>query len=133
MLGSILWVILGVVILGYYNALLLLDDRTPNSDPNNLKIKNNWHAVGASLFLYLAGTAWYMFGWKYAPFSLSCFWTLYAGIVNEIALKKSFFFVGTTAKTDRIIRWISPKRTEEASAIMKISALLGSILLIFLM
>lgn len=132
MIVGILWVLIGVITLGYYNALLILDDRTPESDPNNLKIKKKWHIAGSIIFCYLAATAWYIWGWKYIPFTLSCFWMIFAGIVHEVALNKSFFFVGTTAKTDRIIRWISPNNPEKVSAIMKSLALIVSTLLIFL-
>ena len=129
---GIIWVLVGVILLGYYNGLLLADDKLPESDPKNKPLELKWHAVGAAIFIYLAATAWYMFGWQYAPFTLACFWTLYGGIVHIVGLKKPFFFVGTTAKTDVMLRKISPNKPEMISAILKLAVLGGSVLLIFL-
>jgi hypothetical protein len=131
MIVPIVWSILGVCLLGIYNALLILDDRTPEEDPKNKEIEGDWHEVGACLFIYLGITAWYSWGIEYAPLIISLFWCLFAGIVHTIGLKKPFFFVGTTAKTDQLIRKIFKKKPEVGSGILKIVCILLSLVLIF--
>jgi len=126
----IIWILLGVILLGYYNGLLLLDNNTPEDDAKNKQIKNLWHLVGAIIFLYLSGTAWFIWGIKYVPFALSSFWGVYASIVQKIGLNKSPFFVGTTAKTDLLIRKIFSKNPELGSGILKSISLIISVLLI---
>ena len=128
---GIIWILVGAILLGFYNGLLLLDDKLPESDPRNKDIEEGWHAIGAAIFLYLAITAWILYGWKYVPFTLSCFWCIFAGIVHKVGLNRPFFFVGTTAKTDQLLRKLSPKKSELASGILKIGMLLASIILIF--
>jgi hypothetical protein len=129
---GIIWTLIGVVLLGFYNGLLLADDKLPESDPKNRDIEDGWHTVGAAIFIYLAITAWIMFGWKYIPFTLACFWSLFAGVVHRVGLDKSFFFVGTTATTDKLLRKISSKKPELVSAILKLSVIIASIVLLFL-
>jgi hypothetical protein len=127
---GIIWILLGVILIGFYNGLLILDDKTSNNDIKNKQIKNKWHFVGAILFMYISFTAAFIWGFKYAPFALSCFWTIFAGIVHIVGLNRPFFFVGTTAKTDILIRKIFPKNPEIGSAILKCLSMVISILLI---
>jgi hypothetical protein len=131
MLG-IIWVLFGVISLAYYNALLIIDNNTPDTDSENLKIKERWHFVGATLFIFISLTSWYNWGFWYAPFTLSCFWALFGGIVHKVALRRPFFYVGTTAKTDVLLRKLFPNNPQKASAIIKTSALVLSILAIIL-
>ena len=128
----IIWIILGVTLLGFYNSFILLDFSLPETDPKYLKLKKEWHLLGAALFLYITAWSAYIWGIKYAPYSLSLFWLLFAGIVSKIGLKQPFFFVGTTAATDILIRKIFPKNPQIFSAILKIGFFIGSILLILL-
>lgn len=125
---GVIWILLGVVLLGFYNGQLLLDDKTPEDDPKNKNIEANWHFVGACIFLYLSITAWYVWGLEYIPFALSSFWVIFAAIVHKVGLNKPFFFVGTTAKTDKLIRWLFPKNPEMGCAILKITTLILSVL-----
>jgi len=129
---GIIWILIGVVLLGYYNALLLLDNLTLDSDPANGSIKNKWHFIGACIFLYLSATTAWIWGIKYVPFSLSCFWAVFAGIVHMVGLNRPFFYVGTTAKTDILLRKWFPNNPQIGSAIMKIGAIVISLLLITL-
>ncbi len=129
MLG-IIWILTGVVLLGFYNGQLLLDDKTPEDDPKNKDIEKSWHFLGACIFLYLTITAWYVWGWEYIPFALSSFWTIFAAIVHKVGLNKPPFFVGTTAKTDKLIRRFFPENPEKGSAILKITTLILSLLAI---
>lgn len=132
MLG-IIWILLGVVLLGFYNGQLLLDDKTSEDDPKNKQIELKWHLIGACIFIYLSATTCYLWSWKYVPFSISSFWVIFAAIVHKIGLNKPFFFVGTTAKTDKLIRRFFPKNPEKASAILKITSLILSLLSIILL
>ena len=129
---GIIWILLGVVLLGFYNGLLLLDDKTPEDDPKNKEIQNKWHFVGASIFLYLGATAWYVWGIQYIPFTLASFWMIFGGIVHRIGLNKPFFYVGTTAKTDILLRKVFSKDPELGSEILKTIAMVLSIALIII-
>ena len=130
MIGTI-WTLIGAILLGFYNGLLLLDDKISESDPRNSKIEDEWHATGTAIFIYLAVTSGIFYGWEYIPFTLACFWSIFAGIVHKIGLDRPFFFVGTTAKTDKLLRKIAPKKPELVSTILKLGLLTGSIILIF--
>lgn len=130
MIVGIIWTLIGAILLGFYNGLLLQDDKTQENDPLNTSIEDKWHIVGAILFIYLAATGWNMYGIVYVPFILSSFWLIYAGIVHKIALKKGVFYVGTKAFTDRFLRKISSKNPELVSAILKLIAFIGSLILL---
>lgn len=130
MIAAIIWTLIGAILLGFYNGLLLQDDKMPESDPLNTSVEDKWHIIGAILFIYLAATGWNMYGIVYVPFILSSFWLVFAGIVHKIALKKGVFYVGTQAFTDKIIRKISNKKPELVSAILKSTAFIGSLILL---
>lgn len=127
----IVWILIGVILLGGYNGLLLLDDKTPESDPTNKDIELKWHAIGAAIFCYIACTAWWIWSIKYVPFVLSSFWLIFGGIVHIVGLNKPFFFVGTTAKTDILIRKVFPNNPENGSTIVKILAFVISVCVVF--
>jgi len=127
---GIIFTLIGVILLGFYNALLLKEGRTLPDSPDISKISKQWHMVGAAIFLYISIAVGYSFGWKFIPFSLSCFLAIFAGIVHKLGLGKSFFFVGTTAKTDQLLQKWFPNNAEKGSAILKISMLVVSIALI---
>ena len=124
------WLILGVVLIGLYNAYLLKDDKTPESDQINADLEKKWHFIGAGLFMYIGLTFWYVGSVFYIPLALSLFWLLFGGIVHKIGLNKPFFFVGTTAKTDKILRRLFKKNPERGSAILKISVFVLSLFLV---
>ena len=127
---GIFWVLMGAALMGWYNALLLLDDKTLETDERNKEIEEYWHGVGAGIFFYLSLTAMFVWGVEYVPFTLSSFWLLFAGIVHKVGLNKPFFFVGTTAKTDILLRKIFPKTPELGSAILKSTVFFLSLLLL---
>ncbi len=129
---GIVWVIIGSVLFGFYNAYLLLDDKTQENSPKNKELEDSWHMLGAAIFSYLSATAWMMFGVEYAPLCLCCFWVIYASIVHKVALKQSFFYVGTSAATDKLFRKVFPKNTETWSGVVKVTCLVASFLIIFL-
>ncbi len=133
MLLTIIWIVVGVVLLGLYNAHLLLDDKTPEDSPLNRKYEDDWHLIGSILFIYLSLTFWYITdSMLYVFFTLSCFWLIYGGIVHKIGLNKPFFYVGTTAKTDKLLRKYFPKNPEKGSMIVKISVLIITLIFIIL-
>jgi len=128
----IVWILISVILLGFYNGLLLKDDKLSENDPQNKKIELYWHFVGSLIFIYISLTTWYVWDIKYIPLTLSSFWGIFGGIVHKIGLNKPFFFVGTTAKTDKLIRKLFPKNPELLSGILKITLILLSILIIVL-
>jgi hypothetical protein len=119
MLGAILWVLIGVIFLALYNSFLLIDAWTSDLNPKDTIVKDYWHRVGAAIMLYLSGTAWYLFGFKFFIFMLVNFWVLFAGIVHVFALNRPFFYVGKTAKTDILFRKVFPENTFLYSGIIK--------------
>ena len=70
------WLVLGVVLIGLYNAYLLKDDKTPESDPINKDLEKKWHFIGATLFIYISLTFYYIGNIFYVPLTLSLFWLL---------------------------------------------------------
>lgn len=132
MILSILWIVLGVGLLGFYSGLMLLDDKTDENSENNKDIETDWHVIGSIFFLYIALTSWYLLGFWYFPLVLSLFWLLFGGIVHKVGLKKPFFYVGYTAKTDKVIRKMFPKNPEKFSMILKSVVLALSLLIIII-
>ena len=129
---SIFWILLGVLLLGFYSAFMLLDDKTPENDISNKKLEEKWHFVGAAFFCYLAVSLWILFGFHYVPFCLSSFWMIFGGIIHKVALKQEFFFVGTTAKTDIFLRKLFPKNPTAGSAILKVLFFISSTIYLIL-
>lgn len=129
----IILIILNLVIsLGLYNGFLLLDDKTDENNPINKSLEKKWHFVGAYLFLSLSMTIYFFTKeWTYILFVLSSFWLIFGGIVHKIGLNKPFFYVGTTASTDRLLRYISPKNPEKLSFILKLLTFIFSIILLW--
>lgn len=134
MLVNISAILAIVILFAFYNAYLILDGRTPDDVPQNAKFEFAWHAFGAGIFSCIAALAYFIAGKYYAPFVLSSFWLIFGGIVQVVALKKSIFYVGQRAVTDRIIRWVGKAvhvNEQIVCAILKIAAFILSILLIF--
>lgn len=129
---NIFWTLLGISLLGLYSALMLKDDKTPETDPSNKKLENQWHFVGAAFFCYFAASLWFLFGFQYVPFCLSSFWMIFGGIIHKVGLNKEFFFVGTTAKTDIFLRRLFPRNPNKGSAILKISIFVASLIYLIL-
>jgi hypothetical protein len=130
---EVYWFLLGVVLLGFYNALLIKDDKTPENSPDNTKIEKDWHRIGASLFAYLTITFWiHSYDFRFVLFGVSAFWFLFAGIVHMVGLKKDFFYVGETAYTDKLFRKVFPNNPILASKILKTALFVVSALLFLL-
>jgi hypothetical protein len=129
---NIFWILLGISLLGLYSALMLKDDKTPETDPSNKKLENQWHFVGAAFFCYFAVSLWFLFGFHYVPFCLSSFWLIFGGIIHKVALKQEFFFVGTTAKTDIFLRKLFPTSPTAGSALLKVSCFIISTIYLIL-
>lgn len=131
---AVLHILALFIALGLYGALLLKDDKLPEDHADNKRIEFWWHAAGAVVFVLLAYHFGEFFGWRYAPFCLACAWLLYAGIVHRIGLGKPFFFVGTTAVTDKAQQWIASKlrmNVRVFSCIVKSLALIISLYIIW--
>lgn len=136
MIYYIIYFVLLVAALGWYNALLVKDDRMNEDDPRNANLEVQWHIAGGIVFFLIAWGAWKELGWPWAIFVLALFWLLFAGIVHITALGKSFFFVGTTALSDKIINWINNTfkigHAEKVAMILKTVTIIVSIILLIL-
>jgi hypothetical protein len=130
---AIFWLLLGAILLGLYNGLLILDARTDDNLPQNAKINKAWHMVGLVIMIYLTITSYFIWGPAYILFSWAVFWEIFAGIVHVIGLKKPFFFVGTTVWSDKQIRKYFPEKYELASGVMKTTFLIISIIVAILL
>lgn len=127
-----IWILIIVILLGFYNGYLLLDDKTKEQTNIDKNIEKKWHFVGALLFLYISFISGYSLGWKYIPFTLLSFSVIFSGIVHIIGMKKSFFYVGTFSETDKLTRKIFKKNPELWSGLIKVILLTTSIVLIFI-
>jgi hypothetical protein len=130
-----IFIILFCLALAMYNSYLIEDSRIEDGTVQDRKSKRAWHCWGAVIFILLAGLGWYVGGWQWTLLTLSVFWLIFAGIVHAIALKKSFFYVGTTAVTDRMIRSMASflnMKPVVLAAILKISAVVISVIFIIL-
>lgn len=119
---------------GLYGALLLKDDKMSEDDARNAHLELQWHAVGAFVFLTIAYTFYRFIGVRAVPLSLSTAWLLFAGLVHVVGLGRSFFYVGTTAATDKIQQWLARTlhtSVQLLSAVLKILAYVASILYFF--
>lgn len=130
---AIVWLLVGAVLLGLYNALQLRDARTDDNLPENAKINKLWHLVGFGIMVYLTITSYFIWGSKFILFSWAVFWELFAGIVHIVGLKRHFFYVGTTDWSDRLIRRFFPIKYELASGIVKTTFLVIAILVAILL
>ena len=134
---AIFWILVASLLLALYNAFLIMDGNFPANSPEPFltikkKIKKAWHITGGIIMLFITITACSIWGIKYAPLCFSVFWLLFAGIVHKVGLMKSFFYVGTTAYSDNLLRKYFPNNPERASAVLKISVTLISLLIVFI-
>lgn len=121
----VMWIVLIFTILfGLYNSFLILDKKT-----NNEKYNKYWHITGAAIFVYVSILVLVYIGFWSAITSLMLFWVVFGGIVHIVALKKSFFYVGVTAKTDILFRKLFKKNTELWSGIIKLISLAFSLIM----
>jgi hypothetical protein len=103
MLPYLLYFVAQAILLGFYNAYLLADNRTADTASEDRRIKARWHFFGAAIHGCNALLGGFVFGWAWALFVLALFWGLYAGIVHKWGLEKPFFFVGSSAASDRLL------------------------------
>lgn len=130
MLFNIIHITLLIGAFGLYGGLLLLDDKLPEDHVKNKRIEIYWHFVGALVFGIFAYTFYRFLGWRYVPLCFALAWLLFGGIVHVVGLRLDFFYVGTTAVTDRMQRWLASLlrlSSTTLSAFLKISFLILSI------
>ena len=135
----LLYLLTEAFLLAFYNAHLLRDARTPDTDARDRRLKWWWHAEGAALHAANAALGWYVQGPELAFFVLVLFWVVFAGIVHQTGLQKSFFYVGTTALDDRAQQWLYRRglhrlfgSIETMSAVLKITTFVISLTLLIL-
>lgn len=116
-------ILIFAILFGIYNSFHILDKKT-----NNPKYNNYWHIAGSLIFVYVSIISFVSLGFWGVISSLMIFWVIFGGIVHILGLKKPFFYVGVTAKTDIFFRKIFKKNTEFWSGLIKL-ILLGSSLI----
>jgi hypothetical protein len=92
-----------------------------------------WHGAQGALQICITLLIYQLEGWQGALFFVFWFWLVFDGLAN-IGLGKPWFYVGETAITDKIQRWIHKKvlriwTVEAWSAIAKVSKVIGSFLI----
>lgn len=109
------------------NQFLERDERITRRHP---EYSRKWHRAKALnqivyFFLYI-----FCFGLKLTCINVILFWILFDGFVNTTILNKTFFDIGTTAKTDvflqRIVKFTHTSETVVA-ATLKIGLLIWAI------
>lgn len=109
------------------------DDRTPNTEDLNKRYSEVWHATGGICRLLTCWVIGRAYGWDYCYMALVGTWIWFDGAINTWVLRKEWFYVGTTALTDRSIRWIGMKlKVDPRSVNGALKGLVVTILLIHL-
>lgn len=142
MIKVIVLVITGVLALIAQSVYFLKDDRTANTDPADKPIKIKWHVAGGLIHCWMYYIMADNYGYNWGLLMASLTWLLFDGAVNTYALRKEFFYIGTTALVDRAQRevatWIN-KLTgryfidpRSLSAVLKIGFVIYSIVCLIL-
>lgn len=91
--------------------------------------KKKWHIwQGARQLLFISFAGVYLMSWKFVFLGMAIFWILHDGILNKVGLNKPFFFVGTTARIDIMMRRVASWMSMDIlifSMILKLIALIG--------
>jgi hypothetical protein len=122
------------VLAAIYQMLYFLhDDRTPNTDNLSKKYSAVWHATGGVCRLIACWVIGRAYGWHWSFVAAVSTWIWFDGSINTWVLRKEWFYVGTTAKTDRFLRWAGTKlKVDPRSINGAIKALAVVIVLIYL-
>lgn len=132
---AIILTITGIAALIVQMVYFLLDDRAANHTAKDRRLKKRWHAAAGALHLWMGYVMARLFGWEWGVLMGSLTWYLFDGFINTYALKREWFYIGTTAQIDIAQRWLAAKLGVDhrlLSACFKHAALLTSITLLFL-
>lgn len=135
------WLVLNVIAFGVAAFVIQMryfvyDNRPPDPNNQNEKVKIGWHLAGGILHVWCGITisllpgASFVFGLLFASLT----WLFFDGFVNTFVFKKGWYYIGNTAALDRTIRWLCRRRNvywvnpEAAAGILKILFVVGSII-----
>lgn len=93
----------------YQMVYFIRDDRTLNTDPKNRKFSAIWHLTGGIGRLVTCWLLFRAFGWEWGLSAAVILWIWFDGAINTWALNKEWWYVGTTAQTDRLLQWAGKK------------------------
>lgn len=111
----------------------LKDDRTPNTENLNGRYSDVWHATGGIFRIAACWVIGRAYGWEFCYAALVATWIWFDGAINTWVLRKEWFYVGTTARTDRAIRWVGKKlRIDPRTVNAAVKGLVATYLLIYL-
>lgn len=137
MINSFLNIAAGIFCLVSYMIFIIKDLNATRNSAEELTAKKNWHLTGGLVHLWMAAQIVVESGWVYGNLMLALMWLFFDGGVNVFALKRKWFYVGTTSAMDNAMNWVGEKLSmpaEDVSALAKFIYIVGSLfwLLVFL-
>lgn len=106
MYEPIILIITGIGALIIQMIYFIKDDRTPNKDSKDGKIKFYWHAAGGVLHVWMGYTiARITHDWRWGFLMGSLMWYLFDGCVNSFVLGREWWYIGFTAAIDKVQRF----------------------------
>lgn len=117
------------------SVYFIIDDRTPNHTPEDLKLKKYWHWAGGAIHIWCGYIMFRLFGWQWGLLTASTTWYFFDGCINSFVLHKEWWYIGTTAWLDKMqheladLMHVDPRT---ASGILKNLFLIFSISTFFL-
>lgn len=132
---ALILLITGVGALVAQMTYFLQDDRTPDNTPVDNKFKKYWHLAGGALHIWMGYVMYRLYGLDWGLLTTSVMWHIFDGIVNTFALKKEWWYIGTTSFLDRAQQFFAKIVHLDArlfSAILKTAFLVISVIMVFL-
>lgn len=133
MIAELIYTIVLAVAFAMHEKYRIADEQTV-SEKDSLPLKAKWHwnkgSVQLLIFLFIGYTVWVRTGNLKSSVSvmmlcMSAYWFLHDGLINKLALRKGWFYVGKTARIDKLLG-------SRASAIIKIVAIIACIIAVIL-
>jgi hypothetical protein len=108
MIKIIILIVTGVLALIAQSVYFIKDDRTANTDPADKPLKTKWHIAGGLIHVWMYYVIADNYGLHWGLWMATLTWSLFDGFINS-AIKREFFFVGTTALIDKAQQWIAKR------------------------
>lgn len=123
-------ILLAVLLVALFvqSVYFLIDDRTENHTPQDLKLKKYWHWAGGAVHIWSGYVMYRLFGWQWGLLTASTTWYFFDGCINSFVLHREWWYIGTTAWLDIAQRKIADAINIEPRLF---SAILKNIFLIF--
>lgn len=94
-----------LIVLIAQSVYFIIDDRTVNHTPQDLKLKKYWHWAGGAIHIWFGYVMGRFFGWQWGLLTASTTWYFFDGCINSFALHREWWYIGTTALIDKVQRW----------------------------